>query len=256
MMVGPGRPHRRHPPAPPQSPHSFLPLPVAADIGVTGAEGHQETGVHRQHHGPQHHPARRDSRETASPSASLHSCSPPTTPGPGFSTGSGLPSELALHSSVHRNSPNPGPRCSPSTSLCQGETEAQPLSSLGGPTQPYLRIPRHPRAASWHYHDFSHRTPSRCGVLLGRGVPGVLGRSSAQRLPALAWCLVAPFQPISCLFPVAFPGSIDFLLNPARVRLCRGGSGITASLGASSRGGTASPPEPAVLCLPGRVFYG
>lgn len=204
-----------------------LPLPVAADVGVSGAEGSQESGIHRQHCGPQQHPARRDYSFTmclrtfplpthrSRPQLQIR---PPCRAGFAF-----------LHP---EKQPWPRPCCSPSTSLCQGETEARPFSSLGGPTQPHPSILRRSGSQPGHHPDLSCRTPSQGGEILpwvGTRGAGVQGAGFGTAPPASGTAPHGPIQPVLCLFPVVLPGSISFLLNPERVRLCRGGSRSVAS---------------------------
>lgn len=160
----------------------------------------------------------------------LHSRSPPTAPGPGTASPRGFAFQCG------RTAPTPA-RAAAKRKLRHGRS------------QPHLRIPGHPGDTSQH----RRLAPPPCGMQPG-GTRGA-GGCSARPFPALARRRVAPFQPVLCLFPVVFPGSDAFLLNTARVRLCRGGSGSAASRGAGAGGSTApsTVPEPAVPCSPDRI---
>lgn len=78
------------PPPPSSPPVQLLPLPVAADVGVSGLEGGQEAGVHRQRRGPQRHPARGRGAELGTGLAQPRSRSPPTAPASFWVPGGGF----------------------------------------------------------------------------------------------------------------------------------------------------------------------
>lgn len=145
--------------------------------------------MHGQHRGPQQHPARRDHGFSPCPRTFPL---PTHRPRPQLQT---RPPCRAGFAFLHPEK-QPRPRCSPSAGLCQGETEARPLSSLGGPTQPLPSILRRPGAHPGITPTCPARPHPATGVNPGCRGAGVPGQGSARRLQPLARRRMAPLQPV------------------------------------------------------------